>query len=82
MIRTQVQFNEDQAEALKILAARNQVSVAEVVRNAVDLLVQSQREPPPAELRRRAIAAAGRYSSDRHDVSEAHDEYLAEAYQS
>jgi len=35
--------------------------------------------PKQPEVRRRAIAAAGRYSSDRHDVSEAHDEYLAQA---
>jgi hypothetical protein len=32
------------------------------------------------ERRRRALAAAGRFSSGRNDVSVDHDEYLAEAF--
>lgn len=34
----------------------------------------------PAELRKRAIAAAGRFRSDISDLSKNHDQYLEESY--
>jgi hypothetical protein len=82
MVRTEVELTDEQSEALAGLADRERVSVGEMVHRAVDLLIRTQHEPNRPDVRRRAIAAAGRYSSDRHDVSEAHDEYLAQAYRS
>ncbi|MCP4655525.1 MAG: CopG family transcriptional regulator [bacterium] len=82
MVRTQVELTDEQSEALASLAAREHVSLGEMVHRAVDLLIQTQHEPKRPDVRRRAIAAAGRYASDRHDVSEAHDQYLAQAYRS
>ena len=81
MIRTQVQLTEEQARALRDLASVRQVSVAELIRQSVDTLVQSSGEIDMEERRRRAIAAAGRFHSGASDISAKHDEYLADAFQ-
>lgn len=79
MVRTQIQLTEEQARRLKRMAAERGVSVAEVIREAVDRL------PDPddrAERWARALAAVGK-GHDREgatDVSVRHDDYLAEAY--
>lgn len=82
MIRTQIQLEEQQYHVLKELSAHYQVAVAELVREAVDMLLQTKRETmiPADERRRRAIAAAGRYHSELSDLAENHDVYLAQAY--
>ena len=82
MIRTQIQLEENQYRVLKELSAQYQVSVAELVREAVDMLLQTKREAGISadERRRRAIAAAGRYHSDLSDLAENHDLYLVQAY--
>ncbi|MBC7251910.1 MAG: ribbon-helix-helix protein, CopG family [Anaerolineae bacterium] len=81
MIRTQVQLSEEQARILRELAAARHTSVAELIRQSVDNLIQTARELDVEERRRRAIAAAGRFRSGVSDISAAHDEYLAEALQ-
>lgn len=80
MIRTQVQLTETQARILKELAHQENVSVAELTRRALDYWLQHLNAMPDAEAKRRALAVAGRFRSDRTDVSERHDDYLAEAY--
>lgn len=80
MVRTQVQFTEEQIEALRARAAREDVSVSELVRRAVEAWVAVER--PWKETRRRAIEVAGRFRSGHTDVSERHDEHLAEAFRS
>jgi hypothetical protein len=82
MVRTQVQLTEVQAEALRALAARTNTSVAELVRQGVEALIRSGGGTTTEERRRRAIEAAGRFRSDRSDVSEQHDQHLVEAYRS
>ena len=79
MVRTQIQLTEEQARRLKELAARRGVSIADLVRRGVDTVLEGETKPTRAELVARAIAAAGRHRSDRRDVSENHDRYLAEA---
>jgi hypothetical protein len=64
-------------EALRRVAAERGVSIAAVIRDAVDDVIDGRDWP---ERRRRALAAAGRFSSGRTDVSDHHDEYLAEAF--
>ncbi len=81
MIRTQIQLSEKQMQTLKTLAARRNVSVAELVRQGIDLLLHSTGEADPAEQQRRALALAGRFRSDVTDLALEHDHYLAEAYQ-
>jgi hypothetical protein len=80
MIRTQVQLTEDQVRSLKTLAAKRQVSVAELVRQSVDHFVRLARGVDAETQRRRAIAAAGRFRANRSDISTEHDQYLVEAY--
>ncbi len=79
MIRTQIQLTPEQDRALKRMAARQGKSVAELIRISVDAMLQSSEFRDPAELRRRAIEAAGTFSGP-GDLASEHDRYLAEAY--
>jgi hypothetical protein len=81
MIRTQIQLTEEQAQALRAIAAVRQSSVAELIRQSVDLLIRQSGGIDMAEKRRRAIAAAGRFRSGQSTISAEHDRYLVEAYQ-
>jgi len=77
MIRTQVQLTEEQANAVKRVAAERGVSMAEVLRELVDAHLT---ESPSSDRRKRAIGVIGRHRSGRHDVSREHDQELAEAF--
>jgi len=81
MIRTQIQLTEKQAKNLKRIAANRHRSVAELIRRAVDNMIKSATLVDIEERRRRALAAAGRFSSGLKDLSTEHDKYLAEAFE-
>lgn len=75
MERTQIQFDAEQAAALKRRASERGVSVSSVVREAVDRYLASD----SAEGRiARVREAAGAFTSGQSDISEEHDRYLAE----
>jgi Arc/MetJ-type ribon-helix-helix transcriptional regulator len=79
MIRTQIQLTEEQAAKLKRIAAERGVSMAEVIRDAVERLPQRDDR---AELWARALEAIRHGYPDREgktDVSIRHDEYFVEA---
>jgi len=78
MIRTQISLDERQMERLRELARLRNVSMAELVREAVDALLAS----PTPEAWERASAVVGKYRSGEpnNDVARNHDEYLAETY--
>ncbi|MBU0611611.1 MAG: ribbon-helix-helix domain-containing protein [Armatimonadetes bacterium] len=83
MVRTQVQLTDEQAPRLKRLAGRQKRSLAAVIREAVDqYLRQHAADPEPTreELIERSIALGGKYRSGHSDISERHDDYLAEIY--
>jgi hypothetical protein len=80
MVRTQIQLTERQFEALKGVASREGVSMAEVIRRALDRVTEYGVTPDREELKKRAIAAIGSGHSDKTDLSSRHDEYVAEAY--
>ena len=80
MVRTQVQLTEEQARALKRLAAQQGKSVADLIRKGVDLVIASSWSTATEERISRAIALAGRFRSGVRDLSAQHDRYLAEAY--
>ncbi len=82
MVRTQIQLTEEQARSLKKLARKRRVSLAALIRGGVDDLLRSSAETTPEERQRRALAAAGKFSSGKRDVARKHDEYLAEAFRS
>jgi hypothetical protein len=76
MIRTQIQLTEEQARALKDLAAQRGVSMAELIRQAAEHLLA---ENSKRDKRRRALEAIGRFPGP-SDLSTNHDAYLAEDY--
>jgi hypothetical protein len=80
MIRSQVQLTNDQMRALKELAHHENAPVAELIRRAVDYWLRSASPISPDERRKRAIAAAQGFHSGIADISERHDDYLAEIY--
>lgn len=77
MVRTQVQLMEEQAQRLKALAQEEGVSLAELVRRAVEAYLQEKANGGFAERAQRALAAVGRFASGLKDVSQEHDRYLA-----
>jgi hypothetical protein len=75
MIRTQISLTEEQHRRLKRVARERGVSLAEVVREAVDQVVPDQDE----ERRRaweRLMSLAGAFDSGVPDIAERHDDYL------
>ena len=80
MVRTQIQLTEEQAKALKKMAASRHLSSAELIRRAVDIMIKSGPTADPEESRKRALEIAGRFSSGKSDVSKKHDKYLTDAF--
>jgi len=80
MVRTQIQLPPKQARALKSLAASRGVSMAEMIRLAIDELLRARAETPREELWDRALARTGRHHSGKSDLSDRHDHCLAEVY--
>lgn len=79
MIRTQIQLTEEQARALKELAAAEGRSMADLIRESVDSYVASKPAVRSAgSVKDRALAIAGKYRSGLKDLSKDHDRYLAE----
>jgi metal-responsive CopG/Arc/MetJ family transcriptional regulator len=80
MIRTQISLTEEQARRLQRVAAQRGVSMAAVIRDAVDAAVVDEGDVDRRERIRRALEVIGKYRSDGANVSENHDEFLAEIY--
>ena len=79
MIRTQVRLTPGQMDQLQQLAARQKVSVAELIRQGVDRILQEAALPDRAAQVERALAAMGRFRSGHDDISTRHDDYFVEA---
>jgi hypothetical protein len=77
MIRTQITISERQARRLRRLAAERGVSMAHLIREAIEAYAPDDEAAKAARIER-ALAAAGRFDSGLTDVSERHDDYLAE----
>jgi predicted DNA-binding protein len=78
MVRIQLQLSDEQAERLRRVAADRGVSLAAVIREAVEALVHD--DDPSAGEQERALAVVGRFSSGRRDVSCEHDRDLVDAF--
>lgn len=81
MVRTQIQLTERQTQRLKALAKERGVSMAELVRQSVDTMLESPETTDREERKRRALSIIGMFRSDVPDLSTNHDQYLAEAYE-
>lgn len=78
MTRLQVRLTKE-ARRLRALAAEEGMSVAALLRRAVDLVLGQTVPDRPEERARRALGIVGRFT-DTPDVARRHDEYLDEAY--
>lgn len=78
MERTQISLTADQARELRRLARKRNTSMASLIREAVerayglDTSLDARWE--------RALASVGGFNSGVSDISERHDDYLADAY--
>ncbi len=79
MIRTQIQLTPEQAEWLKRKAARENKSMAELIRSSVDEMIQNDTLPNLEEIRKKAMLAAGKLKGPA-DLAENHDTYLSEVF--
>ena len=80
MVRMQVQLAEQQISALRRISADTGRSMADLVREGVDLYLRTRTGPSREELVRRALSIVGKYSSGLPDVGQNHDHYLAEDF--
>ena len=79
MLRTQIQLKEEQMEWLRSKARTKGISVSQLIRESIKFY-QAHEEHLPEDRKKKALEAVGRFSSGTSDVSERHDDYLAEAY--
>jgi Arc/MetJ-type ribon-helix-helix transcriptional regulator len=84
MIRTQIQLTEEQSRGVKALAQREGISMAELIRRAVDDWLRKHGDVSMTEKRQRALSVVremdGMFHSGCSDIAENHNEYLAEAF--
>jgi hypothetical protein len=80
MVRTQIQLTEQQHEALIERARARNVSMAELIRESIELYLATSPERSSTEQRQAALAVAGRFESGLRDLAERHDDYLEEAF--
>lgn len=79
MVRTQIQLTDDQARQLKQLASSSGRSMADLVREGVEALLQDRRQPGRAELMQRAARVFGTFRSRTGDLSTQHDVHFSDA---
>ena len=79
MVRTQVQLTEEQAELLHRVSVERGVSLAALLREAVEVWSAAARSLSEDEKRRRAISAIGMLKDGPADLAERHDDYFVEA---
>jgi Ribbon-helix-helix protein, copG family len=80
MVRTQIQLTEDQMMRLRLASAERGVSIAALIRDAVDRALAEDLGTGDWE---RALSVVGKYRDigGATDVSTRHDDYLADAYE-
>jgi hypothetical protein len=78
VVRTQVQFDDTQFQALKRAAARHSVSMSEVVRKAVDRAMGEESGVSHQQKVQRALSAVGSVRGGAPDTSLRHDDFLGD----
>ncbi|MBC7074513.1 MAG: ribbon-helix-helix domain-containing protein [Syntrophomonadaceae bacterium] len=78
MVRTQVQLTEKQAALLKQLSLKEEVSIAELIRRAVDQLLEEYAQKEPQGRVERMLDVVGKFRSGLGDLAKHHDRYFAE----
>ncbi|MBM3749107.1 MAG: CopG family transcriptional regulator [Acidobacteria bacterium] len=80
MVRTQVQLTERQLHALRQRSSATGRSIADLIRQGVELYVGPEQRPNREEQIERALRVAGKFSSGSAGGSQEHDRHLAEAW--
>ncbi len=80
MKRTQIQLTDKQYKLIKKLSAEKDISMAEVIREALSFYSSSTALIDRDTRIRDALSIIGKYSSGRKDISINHDEYLEKAF--
>ena len=80
MIRTQIQLTAEQSRQVKTVAKEENVSMAQVIRDAIDAWLEQRSKPSAADRWERSSSVVGKFCSGVSDIAENHDAYLAEAY--
>ncbi len=81
LVKKNVSLRDDQVKALKKLAKQHKLSVASLVRKSVDdFLIKLSGKTYSKQAAEAAIKAAGRFHSGHSNVSNRHDDYLADEY--
>lgn len=79
MVRTQIQFTEEQMQALRQLSAQTGRSIADLTRDAVDCFLLHRPDKDSAILKA-ALSVVGAFASGSSDGSSAHDRHLADSF--
>jgi len=79
MVRTQIQFDKEDLEALRRIAAEEGVSLSELVRREMKRKIAEPHRPSREELWERASKVIGKYRSGVTDLGRRHDDYFVEA---
>jgi hypothetical protein len=77
MVRMQVQFTDEQAARLRRISRSRGVSIAAIVREAVDAALAGRDRR--RDVWERALAVMGTFSSGGGSAADDHDEWFAEA---
>ena len=80
MIRTQIQLTEEQYRLLKSISARENISVAEVVRESIAYYAAGKCLVDQKDKYSRALEVAGKFRSGKKDISKNHDNHLNKDY--
>jgi len=80
VVRIQAQLTEEQARQLRERAADEGVSLAELLRQGADLVLERGPQDTNADRQRRALSAVGRFVDVDASVAARHDEFLDEAF--
>lgn len=80
MVRTQIQFEETQYEAVRRRAYEQRLSISEVVRRLVDEGLRSSEPARPVPDARALLKLSGIGDSGLPDLGQRHDDYLAEDF--
>ena len=82
MVRTQIQLTEKQSDLLKKMAMTQTLSIAEIIRQAVDNYIKSNIAINTEERIKKVLELSEKYndSEGERDVSKKHDDYLVAAY--
>jgi len=80
MVRTHIQLTDKQAEILKKKAREQKTTVAAIIRGAIERMIIMERNIPDEKQKRRAITAAGKFTTGLKNLARQHDNYLDESY--